>query len=62
MKLDGETYIGDGLYASFDGYQIQLRAPQSHGDQFVYLEPSVYVSLLEYAKTIGWVIKNDRVD
>jgi hypothetical protein len=26
-----ETYLGDGAYASFDGYQIRLRAPRSEG-------------------------------
>ena len=25
--MTDETYLGDGLYASFDGYQIWLRAP-----------------------------------
>lgn len=47
--LDGETYLGDGLYASFDGYQIQLRAPRFEGDHFVYLEPDVYAALRRYA-------------
>jgi hypothetical protein len=23
-----ETYLGDGLYASFDGWQVKLRAPR----------------------------------
>jgi hypothetical protein len=27
-----EVYLGDGLYASFDGYQIRLRAPREGGD------------------------------
>jgi hypothetical protein len=36
-----ETYLGDGLYASFDGTQIILRAPRENGDHFVALEPSV---------------------
>lgn len=36
-----ETYLGDGLYASFDGYQITLRAPREGGDHYVALEPSV---------------------
>jgi hypothetical protein len=34
-----ETYLGDGLYASFDGWQICLRAPREDGDHKVYLEP-----------------------
>lgn len=36
-----ETYLGDGLYASFDGWSIRLRAPDANGDREVFLEPSV---------------------
>jgi hypothetical protein len=45
--MDGETYLGDGLYASFDGYQIDLRAPRIEGDHKVSLEPAVLRKLLE---------------
>lgn len=47
-----ETYIGHGCYASFDGYQIKLRAPRDYGDHDheVYLEPPVFKSLLEFAR------------
>jgi len=27
--MDKETYLGDGLYASYDGWQICLRAPRA---------------------------------
>jgi hypothetical protein len=41
-----ETYLGDGLYASFDGYHIVLRAPRDgQPDSVVYLEPAVYNAL-----------------
>lgn len=33
-----ETYLGDGLYASFDGWQFCLRAPRENGDHVVYLD------------------------
>jgi hypothetical protein len=34
-----EEYLGDGLYASFDGYQIRLRAPRGFGvDHEVFLD------------------------
>jgi hypothetical protein len=36
-----ETYLGDGLYAAFDGWQITLRAPRNGGDHWVALEPQV---------------------
>jgi hypothetical protein len=37
-KMNHETYLGDGLYASWDGYQIRLRAPRDGGDHEVFLE------------------------
>jgi hypothetical protein len=45
-----ETYIGDGLYASFDGYQFCLRAPRSvgFGDHMVFLEPDVLEKFLRF--------------
>lgn len=41
-----ELYLGDGLYVSFDGHQICLRAM----DQKVYLEPAVWYCLLAFVK------------
>lgn len=49
-----ETYLGDGLYFSFDGYQIRLRAPRSfEGDHEVFLEPRVFAELLRVMKDRG---------
>ena len=50
----GEVYLGDGLYASFDGWQIQLRAPRENGDHFVALEPEVLDNLITFIKSLGW--------
>jgi hypothetical protein len=36
-----ETYLGDGLYAAFDGWQFMLRAPRPEGDHWVALDPYV---------------------
>ena len=47
-----ETYIGDGVYASFDGYQIWLRAAGDCHENRIALEPAVYSSLRQYAKRI----------
>lgn len=46
--MTNETYLGDGLYASFDGFQIKLRAPRFEGDHEVYLEPSVLAAFERY--------------
>jgi hypothetical protein len=50
MTQDGETYLGDGLYASYDGWQFCLRAPRTTGDHFVYLEPVVYEAFIKYVQ------------
>jgi hypothetical protein len=47
-----KCYLGDGLYASFDGYGIGLHAPRLEGDHWVYLEPDTYESLLCYVESL----------
>jgi hypothetical protein len=53
-----ETYIGDGLYASFDGIAIKLRAPRLvdgvEVNHEVYLEVNAYVELLRFAAGKNW--------
>lgn len=52
MENDGRDscYLGDGLYAEFDGYHIILWAKREEGEHWVGLEPRVFHGLLEYAK------------
>ena len=45
------TYLGDGVYASFDGYQIWL-AVDHYENNVVALEPSVFANLCEYVKRL----------
>jgi hypothetical protein len=52
MRKKTETYIGDGLYASYDGFALWLRAPREHGDHEVALEPDVLHNFLNFAFTI----------
>jgi hypothetical protein len=46
-----EVYLGDAVYASFDGYQIRLRTGDG-GNQVIYLEPDTYNSLIAFAASI----------
>lgn len=46
-----QKYLGDGVYADFDGHQITL-AVNHHENVVVYLEPEVATSLVEYINTI----------
>ena len=47
-EINTREYLGDGVYASFDGYQIWL-AVNHHENKVVALEPSVIESLVEYS-------------
>lgn len=43
--MSNKTYIGDGVYAEFDGFQIWLRTDSNE----IAIEPSVWVQLIKYA-------------
>lgn len=47
MFEDDRRYLGDGVYASFDGYQIWLAA-NHHENQVIALEPLVLAALIKY--------------
>jgi hypothetical protein len=48
-----ESYLGDGLYATFDGWQVILRAPREGGDHWVALEPETFTALVRFAESIN---------
>lgn len=41
-----KTYLGDGLYASDDGFMITLTAPRENGDHYVVMEPDVFLAFM----------------
>jgi len=45
------TYLGDGVYASFDGYSVWL-AVNHHENNVVALEPQVFARLVQYAESL----------
>lgn len=55
MPAVSQVYLGDAVYASFDGWMIELKTGDGRA-QTIYLEPSVMQALAAYAKTCG-VIK-----
>ncbi len=48
-ERNAKTFVGDGVYVSFDGWQIILRAPRENGDHYVALDPMVYAAMM------GWI-------
>lgn len=49
-----DAYLGDGVYVSFDGYQLWLAA-NNHENKVIALEPQVFENLINYAKRMGYV-------
>lgn len=47
-----DKYLGDGVYASFDGYQIWLAA-NDHRNKVVAIEPQVWVALQKFVASIN---------
>jgi hypothetical protein len=48
-----KEYIGDGVYALFDGYGIELRANDAEKPtDIVYLEPDVLTSFLMFVEQV----------
>ena len=35
-----EVYIGDGVYARWDGFAVKLTTERDNGTHFIYLEPA----------------------
>lgn len=46
-----DTYLGDGVYASYDGFQIWL-AVNHHTNKQIALDPNVMHALLRYAEKV----------
>lgn len=54
-----EEYLGDGVYASFDGYQIWLAA-NYHGNKVIALEPDVMKRLIQYREKIKTITNSSN--
>lgn len=49
-----KAYLGDSVYADWDGYQVVLTTENGMGpSNTIYLEPSVCVVLAEYCRKMG---------
>jgi hypothetical protein len=56
MTRDPEptTYLGDGVYAEFDGWMVKLTTHRADGEHVIYFEPEVYDALVRFARRCGW--------
>lgn len=57
-----KIYIGDGVYASFDGCMICLTTMRDGHEETIYLESNVFASLKEYGDSAFKVKKPETDD
>ena len=54
MMGSNSVYIGDGVYAEYDGHGIWLKANgDSNDDDRIYLEPAVWNALLQFVDRLS---------
>lgn len=50
-KMSNKQYLGDGVYADYDGYMLILTTEDGENIlNTIYLEPEVYVALVRYVE------------
>lgn len=60
-ELQHKQYLGDGVYAAFDGFQIVLTVEDGISEKArIYLDPNVWLSLEAYVKRINERIKESQ--
>lgn len=52
ISAEQEVYLGDAVYASFDGYQIRLRCEAPAHPNVIYIEPGVFDALLKFVDNL----------
>jgi len=56
MMTRKKIYLGDGLYAHFDGFQFWLTAPREGGDHEVALDSQTLEAFLKFVEK-SWGVK-----
>ena len=60
MDAMEDAYLGDGVYASFDGYHIVLDLRGQDDSTRILLEPKVIEALLKFRKSVNARILEGR--
>ena len=60
MDAMEDAYLGDGVYASFDGYHIVLDLRGQDDSTRILLEPKVIEALLKFRKLVNKRISEGR--
>ena len=56
-----ETYLGDGVYATHDGYGITLDLRGQDNYTRIYLEPEVLASLIKFNERVREELREEHI-
>lgn len=51
-----KDYIGDGVYADFDGYHVVLTTERERGVETIFLEPAILQALDRYRERLKQLV------
>jgi len=60
-----KVYLGDSVYCDFDGFGIALTTENglpNDPSNLIYIEPEVYINLLNYVNNLKGYIKQNKVE
>ncbi len=52
-----QMYLGDGVYANYDGYHVVLELKEQESAPKIFLDPDVIKAMGDYMKTIHGIVK-----
>lgn len=59
---ENHEYMGDGVYAEFDGYSINIRVNDHRSPVVVVLEPQVFENLVNFYERCKSIAKEAKED
>lgn len=57
MITERMLYIGDGVYAESNGYDVRLWTARDDGTHYLHLEPDAVQHLVTFLRDKGWEIR-----
>lgn len=48
MSNENATYLGDAVYADFDGYGVNLKLNDHRSESLIYMEPEIIQALVKF--------------
>lgn len=55
--MSDSIHLGDGAYATFKGFEVEIWCERENGKHCVYLEPEAVQNLIDFLRSKGWKLE-----